>query len=133
MTANVSIAPRLPQNSTTLPESDGTHFLVVQHLAAETDDGGVFFIQTGERAVVSNDVDQVGVDFSLETDGRLRVPLKVYLVSRQATRIASSRVCGSSVAARHGGVIEVKQACATAGLYAAKARGPRKTSSLTAR
>src|SRR5580658_4722656 len=60
-----------------LREGGGIDFPVVKHLAAETDDGGVFLRQTGERAVVSNNVDQPGVKSSLETASLMPVPLEV--------------------------------------------------------
>ena len=101
MTA-MSIVPRLPHNSTAFVKvSSGIDFLVVEYLAAETDDGGVFFIQTGERAVVSNDIDQLGVDSSPEANDLMRVPLKVvvgfadpdqvFLCLRLLTRERNSR------------------------------------------
>ena len=81
----------------------------MEHLAAEADDRGVFFIQTRERAVVSNDVDQLGVESSLETDGLVPVPLKVVVgfaagdQNREFTRVRIER------SARHGGVMEIMQ------------------------
>ena len=92
-----------------LRESGGIDFLVAEHLAAETDDGGVLFIQTGERTVVSNDVDHLGVDSSLETAGLMPVPLQVvvgFAAGDQNREFARVRIERS---ARHGGVMEIQQ------------------------
>src|ERR1700733_14701277 len=92
-----------------LREGGGIDLLVVEHLAAETDNRSVFFIYTGERAVVPNNVDQFGVESSLEPDGLMRVPFEVVIgfaagdQNREFTRVRIER------SARHGGVMEIVQ------------------------
>src|SRR5579862_5627223 len=56
-----------------LREGGGIDTLVAEQLAAETDDSRVLFIQTGERAVVSNGLDHLGVDSGLESGGLMPV------------------------------------------------------------
>src|SRR5665213_3109977 len=81
----------------------------MQHLAAEADDGGVFFIQTSERAVVSNHVDQLGVESSLEPDSLVRIPLQVvvgFAASHQNRQFARPRIKRSFA---YGRVMEIMQ------------------------
>src|SRR6185312_1026915 len=84
----------------------------MQHLTAETNDGSVFFIQAGERAVVANDVDQLGVESSLETDGLVRVPLEVVVGFTAGHQNREFARVGIERSTRHGGVVEIMQSLA---------------------
>src|SRR5580698_9313326 len=92
-----------------LSEGGGIDILVAEQLAAETNDSCVLFIQTGERAVISNEVDHLGVDSSPESAGLMPVPLKVVVgfaagdQNREFARVRIQRSAG------HGGVVEIQQ------------------------
>jgi hypothetical protein len=72
------------------------------------DGGGAFLIETCGRPLVSNGVDQIGVESSLRADGFMRVPFQIVVglaAGHQNRKLACARIERS---ARHCGVVKMQ-------------------------
>jgi hypothetical protein len=122
-----------PPQFHSLSEGSGIDLLWAKQLPAEADDDSVPFIQSGERPVISNNVDHFGVNSSLHSAGLVSVPLKVvvgFAAGNQNGEFTRMRVeCSTS----DGGVMKIQQRLTDARIVGGECERSRQGASLAAK